>query len=522
MRKQIGLGGIRHRFQLVAARTMVCAALPLGLAVTILPLLSSQSLAASGQSGPTNILHVLLLSIDGLHEQDFARYIQFNSRSAMATLSHLGITYENATSSKPSDSFPGLLAMVTGGSPRSTGVFYDDSYDRNFFVPGADCTGTKGAEVLYKENLDFDPDKLFSGGVNPANLQKTAVNGTCTEIFPHAFLRVNTIFEVAKQAGLNTAWADDRPAYDIVRGPSGSGVDDLYTPEISSLMVTVSGTEAYDDLKVQAILDEIAGEGVPNGGPALTPVPAIFGMNFQAVNVAQKDANGGYLDADGTPSSLLQEALDHTDQSLGKLMTALDAQMLLSNTVIILSAKHGQSPIDPTLHQIVDNNIIPNIVNSVQAGLVAQATEDDVALLWLTDQSKTAAAVAALNAHKAAAHIKTILSGASLEVFFNDPTKDSRTPDIIVLPQPGVIYANPTATKIAEHGGFSADDTHVALVIANPQLNEGTVFRPVQTTQIAPTILHLLGLNPNDLQAVGIEHTQVLPVPTNSGDGNSQ
>jgi hypothetical protein len=32
----------------------------------------------------------------------------------------------------------------------------------------------------------------------------------------------------------------------------------------------------------------------------------------------------------------------------------------------------------------------------------------------------------------------------------------------------------------------------------------------VQTTQIAPTILHLLGLNPRDLQAVGIEQTQII------------
>jgi len=116
-----------------------------------------------------------------------------------------------------------------------------------------------------------------------------------------------------------------------------------------------------------------------------------------------------------------------------------------------------------------------------------------------------------LNANKAQAHIDTILSGASLKALFNDPTTDSRTPDIIVLPDHGVIYAKLTATKIAEHGGFSADDTHVALVIANPHLPKGSVATPVQTTQIAPTVLHLLGLKPGDLQAVGIEHTDVLP-----------
>jgi arylsulfatase A-like enzyme len=294
-----------------------------------------------------------------------------------------------------------------------------------------------------------------------------------------------------------------------VNGPSGNGVADLYTPEIASIPTTVPATEPYDDLKVQAILNEIAGKD--HTGTKTEPVPVIFGMNFQAVSVAQKDPNGGYLDANATPSPLLQGALDHTAQSVGKLLDALRKQNLFANTTIILTAKHGQSPIDPSLHQIVDKHIIPNIVNSVQAGLLAQATEDDVALIWLKDQSKTNAVVAALNANKAQAHIDTILSGASLLQYFNDPTTDSRTPDIVVLPTHGVIYASLTATKIAEHGGFSDDDTHVSLFVSNPHLDKGSISTPVQTTQIAPTILHLLGLDPNKLQAVGMEHTQLLP-----------
>src|SRR5262252_1711784 len=139
------------------------------------------------------------------------------------------------------------------------------------------------------------------------------------------------------------------------------------------------------------------------------------------------------------------------------------------------------------------------------------ATEDDVALLWLNDQTKTNDVVAKLNANKAQAHIDTVLAGAALQQYFNDPTKDSRTPDIVVLPQHGVIYASLTATKIAEHGGFSADDTHVALFVSNPHLNKGSISTAVHTTQIAPTILHLLGLDPNQLQAVGMEQTHVLP-----------
>lgn len=477
--------------------------------LTILALSGIRSLAdGKKDSHPHHITHVLLLSIDGLHEQDLARYVELHPGSALAHLTHLGITYTKASTSKPSDSFPGLLSMVTGGTPLSTGVFYDDSYDRNLSAPGSNCS-VKGTEVVYDESIDKNPNALDAGGgIDPTNLPRDGSKG-CTPVYPHSFLHVNTIFEVAHQAGLYTAWSDKHPAYDIVNGPSGTGVADLYTPEIASIKTEVPSTEAYDDLKVTAILNEIAGKD--HSGFKQEPVPNVFGMNFQAVSVAQKDKDGGYDDAAATPSPLLQGALDHTDQSIWRMLDALEEQDLTSSTAIILTAKHGQSPIDPSLHVIVDKNIIPNLVNSVQAGLVAQATEDDVALIWLSDQSKVNDVVTKLNANKAQAHIDTVLSGASLTQLFNDPTKDSRTPDIIVLPVHGVIYAKTTATKIAEHGGFSADDTHVGLIVSNPHLDKGKISTDVQTTQIAPTILHLLNLDPNKLQAVGIEGTQILP-----------
>src|SRR5215467_3354329 len=326
------------------------------LSFLVLGLSTSAFLAQAATSSPGSdgkshhISHVLLLSIDGLHEQDLARYVQLNPNSALAQLTHLGTTYTDASTSKPSDSFPGVLSMVTGGSPRSTGVFYDDSYDRSLSAPGSNCS-VKGTEVVYDESIDKNPNALDAGGgIDPTALPLDGSKG-CTPVYPHSFLRVNTIFEVAQEAGLYTAWSDKHPAYDLVNGPSGKGVADLYTPEIASIPVTVSATEPYDDLKVQAILNEIAGKD--HTGTKTEPVPAIFGMNFQAVSVAQKDAQGGYLDAAATPSPLLQGALDHTDQSVGKMLDALRNAGLFSSTAIILTAKHGQSPIDPSLRKIV-------------------------------------------------------------------------------------------------------------------------------------------------------------------------
>ena len=245
-------------------------------------------------------------------------------------------------------------------------------------------------------------------------------------------------------------------------------------------------------------------------------MPTLFGMNFQAVSVGQKLSQaggpvGGYLDAAGTPSAPLQAALDHTDQSLGTMVSALRAEGRLDSTLIIVSAKHGNSPIDPSTLARVDPNVIVNIVNSVPPGL-ALLSADTGPLIWLKDQSTTAAVVEQLGlpANRAAAHIDGILSGSALSALYSDPLTDSRTPDIILLPTPGTVYTT-SATKIADHGGFGDDDVRVALLVSKPSLPQKTIDDQVETRQIACTILKALVLECEDLESEQIEPSRFLP-----------
>ncbi len=401
-------------------------------------------------------------------------------------------------------------ALVTGGSPKSTGVYYDDSYDRNLSAPGSDCK-VKGTEVVYDESIDLKRDAMDGGGgLDEAKLPRDGANG-CKPVYPHQFLRVNTVFEVIKAAGMKTAWSDKHPAYELVNGPSGKGVDDLFVPEINSnddITAKAANTASYDDTKVAAIINEI--DGKSHDGKDGAGVPAIFGMNFQAVSVGEKTT--GYTDAKGAPSPDLAEALKHTDASIGKMVAELAAKGLDKDTLVILSAKHGQSPIDPAAKKITDKKLIPAALDGVAKDLGAQVTMDSVALIWLSDQSKAADAVKALNAIKDKANMAEIYDAAKIGPMFGDPTKDSRVPDIIVQPVNGVIYTKPDASKIAEHGGMGEDDTHVALLLSNPALAAAEVKDPVTNMQVAPTILAALGLDPMALQAVKAEGTKVLPV----------
>ncbi|MCU1286748.1 MAG: type phosphodiesterase/nucleotide pyrophosphatase [Acidobacteriales bacterium] len=464
------------------------------------------------KGAPANsIKHIVLLGIDGFHALDLENFVTSHPQSALAELKKISITYTGAHTTKPSDSFPGILSMVTGGTPFSTGVYFESSYDRALSPAGSKCA-TTGTKILLDESIDINPDANDGGGGVSAEKVPLDPKRGCAPVFPHDLLRVNTIFEVIKAAGYRTAWADKQPGYEVVNGPSGKGVDDLFTPELhfNASSKSIEKIKAFDDLRLQAVLNEISGHD--KTGKQTVQVPAMLGMTFQAVTVGQKLKSGmGYSDIAGTPSAPLLDAMEYTDRSIGKIMEALRSRQLLSSTVVILTAKHGQSPIDITKKQIIDEKIIPNLINGIENGLVAQASGADIVFIWLTDSKRTAEVVATLKAHEKEAHIERILSGKALQLMFPDAAEDSRAPDIVVEPEFGVIYTKPNGLAIAEHGGFLDEDTHVPLMLAIPGHRPQEVRTAVTTTQIAPTILSLLGLDPNKLKAVQIEKTQTLP-----------
>jgi hypothetical protein len=231
-------------------------------------LLLLTSVVAVANDGPEKkFSHVLLISVDGLHALDVADFVASHQGSALAQLSLHGITYSNARTPANSDSFPGLLALVTGGSPITHGLFYDVSYDRTIFDPtNTACSGLPGNNMVFDESIDlYNAANVSQNVIDPSKLpRRLDSRGRCVPMFPHDAIRTNTIFEVVKGAGGVTAWADKHPAYDLVNGPSGKGVDDLYTPEITNVggldnTVSVVCTAENDEKKVKAILNEIHG-----------------------------------------------------------------------------------------------------------------------------------------------------------------------------------------------------------------------------------------------------------------------
>jgi hypothetical protein len=562
-----------------------------------LGMLAGAALGATAKAADVD--HVLLISIDGMHALDYINCASGVSGvnggqpycPHLAALRATGLNYLDASTSKPSDSFPGLMAMVSGGSPRSVGAFYDVAYDRsldapatttgngvagspNACTPGAAPTGTT---TEFDEGIDLDQSKLNGGGtgdggiasIDPHKLPRDPARG-CAPVYPWNFVRTNTIFGVIHEAGGYTAWSDKHPSYSSVAGPgNGRNLDDYYSPEINSIPVPLRGVVAsstvscspnlpdltavsssnawtdsflniqcYDTLKVDAVLNQIGRK--THDGLHHAPVPTIFGMNFQAVSVGQKlieksltpKVTGGYLDSQGTPSPALLSEIQFVDASIGKMISALKSAGVYDSTLLVITAKHGQSPVDSSRYTGITSN---GPVTTSPATILDNAhclptsespsnptgigpTEDDVSMIWLNNSCTTAQAVALLETQSPAnaniAGIGQIFSGPALAQLFNapglPPHGDPRTPDILVTPNVGVTYSG-SSKKQAEHGGFAHDDTNVIMLLSNPKIGSSTVTSPVETMQVAPTILKALGLDPKALQSVAMEGTEVLP-----------
>jgi Type I phosphodiesterase / nucleotide pyrophosphatase len=455
----------------------------------------------------------ILISVDGMHALDLALWVKNNPDSAFAQLAKRGVTYTNARTPLLGDSTPGLVSLATGATPATAGLIYSPFYDRSLVGAGV-TDGTKGALYTIDEKWILDPTREDSGGgIDVKKLPRDPAKGNAP-VYPHDLVRVNTMFEVVRAAGGRTAWIDQHILYnDLLNGPSGKGLDDSIALERKGTPQTFEGFTAQDTRRVEILLNEI--RGLDSSGKNKVGVPKLFGMGFISFGALQKSE--GYANArGGLGEKNLRATLRLVDDSLGRIVTELKKQNLYDSTLLIVSSKHGQSPIDIKQRRLIDRTVIRDAVNSVQPDLLMHAALDTIGLLYLRDSSKTNAVADVLRARAAEAGILKVYHGEQLKLFLPSPDTDPRMPDILIQPALGVFYApdsdGPAAKALlAEHGGMLDEDVNVPLLVSFAGA-PGTISRaPVFTHQVAPTILSALGLDPALLKGVQLEGTPVLP-----------
>ena len=375
---------------------------------------------------------------------------------------------------------------------------------------------------------------------------------TCQPISPSAYLKVNTIFNVAHDAGMLTAWSDKHPVYTSFNGPAGNGITDSFDPEIDSIALKPDGTPypgniswtgdnaatmQYDSYKVQAVLNWI--DGYNHQRTQQVGVPAIFGMNFQTVSTAEKlptsdGLAGGDLPGTNTPGPLLQRALQYVNDQLRTMDQEIQSQGLADSTAIVLSAKHGQSPQDPNQLTRIDDGPIIDGVNAAWAATHPGARPADrgrnrrrrghvVAVRSVAGGGAVRQALP-VDPHGDRQHRIGRLADAAALRAGEDLRRQGGGPLLrgaALRPAPsrtcGASSRSASSTPAARaRSPSTAAPTRPTATCRSSSTrrapsDRGVFNRRVETTQIAPTILQLLGLNPDKLQAVQAEGTRVLP-----------
>ena len=303
---------------------------------------SSASASASAVAADRNqIKHVLLISVDGMHQSDLDWYVANHPTSELARLAPTALNTPTRNF-RPVGLRPGRHGPDDGRRPEGHRHLLRRRVQPRRLPPGTtNCSGpVPGGDVIYDspdDTLPAVPDLLHNGSgntfpsfdeggsiypggndTNPGlimNLSPAPQSGlnpatypvdpkTCTPIQPWDFVGVNTIFQVIHNAGMRTAWSDKHAIYTSFNGPgsNGTSIDDFFGPEIDSQAVEPNGvpypvdgawtadnaaTKQYDSYKVQAVVNWINGYGHSGTGPKVG-TPAIYGMNFQTVSTAEK------------------------------------------------------------------------------------------------------------------------------------------------------------------------------------------------------------------------------------------
>lgn len=427
---------------------------------------------------------VLIISVDGLRAVNLANFVSSHPQSTLAELTRRGVTYTNAQVPWP-DTAAGMMAIASGGSPISTGIFSSEGYDRSLQRDGEAC------------RLAAAPLNLAAGQVE---LLK-AENG-CGALQAHRLVRVNSIFDIVHAAGGRTVWADANAVYaDLLRGPSGTALDDVFTPAGAlEEKDRISGAEERDSECVDAMMRWIG---------AGSNVPQLSGLSLVGLDAAQRSLPLSQTAAPGAARSVKRSPLEHIDAQVHRIVAALKTTGLFDSTWVIVTARHGSIG-DTANLRVVDSARVEQVAKTAAGNELGRVVAGTAAMVWLKHSEMTDSVVNAYRAKMLQLGIGAIYFGEKLKLIMDTAREDSRMPDVILEAQEGVVWTKDG--QWPEHlGGFSDDENHVALLISGRQLTGRVDKARVSTGQVAPLISMILGMEKLELQALHQEYVPALP-----------
>jgi predicted AlkP superfamily pyrophosphatase or phosphodiesterase len=239
--------------------------------------------------------------------------------------------------------------------------------------------------------------------------------------------------------------------------------------------------------------------------------PRLLLMNYPEFDWPLGHVFGGSADP-----SLVQTDMRDWDTDLGQIEDAYRRAGILNQTLFVITADHGMMPIE----RWVPSATIDNAITA------AGTTSPDVAsnsgdYVWLADPTKAqTVADNIMNANDPGIMCAYYLGGTTTAPAYSpssscnvDPAIETANqyllsallnghePQVVVLGNEGVSFSDPVSTHWkGDHGGASWESQHFPLILAGPGVKQGvTIDSPVQTEDIAPTVLAAMGVTPTGM-----------------------
>lgn len=235
--------------------------------------------------------------------------------------------------------------------------------------------------------------------------------------------------------------------------------------------------------------------------------------DYLAISFSAVDAIGHQF---GPNSIESEDNLLRLDATIAKVLTALDKQVGLNNTLIVLTADHGisDSPAYLASHAMYENHVLKTqtIQDTITSALAQrfQLPSETVAGIDLPYVYLNHRLIndKQLNVHAVGAYLCEILrelpgvfQAYTLPLANTEPDWLSakvdkmafvdRAGDLYIVPPPYQAIADKSEQRVA-HGSPWNYDSYVPLLFVNPQLKTQKITRPVNTTDIAATLAALL------------------------------
>lgn len=184
----------------------------------------------------------------------------------------------------------------------------------------------------------------------------------------------------------------------------------------------------------------------------------------------------------GPDSEEVYKAVRNVDGLIGKLIARLEAIGIADNTLIVLTADHGMAsvskpiPLRPMLHE---KGFESYVVYDGRAAYIYLSEKDSP-----TDLLSFVRSVEGVES--------AIYGNYSL---YHVPAPSDKTPDIFLTAKAGYFFTGKVTVR-GQHGGVSLDDLRVPLIISGPTVPAGKAVWNASLVDVAPTICHILGIDP--------------------------